>query len=149
MSPRQFWNSFRWQFAQGLGIVHLPWCRAAAILLAIALLISLLAQRPFAQGRWRSYYWLLLTQLLFHPAAIAIGALYARDQFPSGPVPPIDPIANGSLYGIFYLSLALGAFWIYRLEDFRWFAFCFVALAEVFLMGALLVASMSVTGDWI
>src|SRR6266702_4429575 len=53
-------------------------------------------------------------------------------------------------YGLLgWLSLALAAFWVYRMKGFRWFAFSVVAVLQIILMGAFFVAGMAVSGDWL
>ena len=148
MDSSHFWQSFQWLFGMGLEIVHLPAFGAAGVLLTVGLVISLFRQKPFGSGRWKGYYWLVLTQFVFYPAVIAVGARYEAAHSLS-PLPAANPVADLMLKALFYLSLVLGVFWIYRLKNFRWFALCFVALLELFLVGGLLVAGMSITGDWI
>jgi len=133
----------------GLEIVHLPAFGTAGVLLTVGLGISLFRQKPFGSGRWKGYYWLVLTQFVFYPAVIAVGVRYQVAHSSLEPLSTVNPVADRMLNVLFYLSLALGVFWIYRLKGFRWFALCFVALLELFLMGGLLVAGMSITGDWI
>jgi hypothetical protein len=48
-----------------------------------------------------------------------------------------------------YGSFASCVFWIWRMNGFRWFAASLMALMEVPVLGALFVAGMSVTGDFL
>ena len=48
-----------------------------------------------------------------------------------------------------WLSLALAAFWVYRMKGIRWFAFSVVAMLQIILMGAFFVSGMAVSGDWL
>jgi len=48
-----------------------------------------------------------------------------------------------------YGSLASCGFWIWRMKGFRWYATSLMALAELVTWGALFVAGMSITGDWL
>ena len=118
-------------------------------ILTAGLLASCAWQRPFGSGRWRRHYWLVLTQFLFFPAVVAVGVLYRVNTVPNQPRPKVNPVADWSIDILFFLSLALSFFWVYKMKGFRWFAFCLVALQQVFLFGAAFVAGMSITGDWL
>lgn len=144
------WRSFWYLFSEGLGIVVVPPFGAAAIMLSAGLVASLFAQNPFRGCRWRSHYWLIFTQLFFYPAVILVGVLYAVGaRRPFDPLPKVNPVAEIALNVLTFLSLALGIFWVYFLKGLRWVAFCFVALQLLFLYGALFLAGMSISGDWI
>ena len=150
MNAAHFWQYFQWLFVQGLGIVALPKFGVAAVLLAAGLVAALVVQNPFGKGRWKSSYWFVLTQCLFYPAVIAVGVIFAAGpRRPFDPLPKVPPVADMAMDTLTVLSLALGIFWIYRLKGLRWITFCFVALQLLFLCGALFVAGMSITGDWI
>jgi hypothetical protein len=47
------------------------------------------------------------------------------------------------------LSLALAAFWVFRMKGVRWFALCLVIMLQLILLGALFVAGMAISGDWL
>lgn len=144
------WQYFRYLFLEGLGIVVIPPFGVAAVLLIVGMVASFFAQNPAKSGRWKLHYWLILSQLLFYPAVIAIGVIYAASpRRPIDPLPRINPVAEGALDAITCVSLALGVFWVWRLKGVRWIAFFFVALQLLFLYGALFLAGMSVSGDWI
>lgn len=143
------WPYFRYLFLEGLGIVVIPPFGVAAVLLTAGMVASFFAQNPAKAGRWKHHYWLILSQLVFYPAVIAIGVIYASPRRPIDPLPKINPVAEGALDAITCLSLALGVFWVWRLKGVRWIAFFFVALQLLFLYGALFLAGMSISGDWI
>ena len=61
------------------------------------------------------------------------------------PNPAGETYLDVALYG----SLASCAFWIWRMKGFRWSAAMLMAMLEVPVFGALFVAGMSVSGDWL
>jgi hypothetical protein len=134
---------------QSLSIVRLPMIGLACLLLTLGLMASFFLQKPFEAGRWKRYYWLVLTQFLFLPATAALGVVYRVSTDPTQPRPTVNPIGDWGINILFLLSLALNVFWVYRMKGVRWFAFCFVSLQQLFLFGAAFVAGMSVTGDWL
>jgi len=96
---------------------------------------------------WRGSYWLVFTQLLFVPATITVGVL-----FPAGGVMPrLIPNVTGRwcLQALWYLSLAMGCFWVYRMRGVRWIAASLVALQEILILCAGFIVGMSVSGDWL
>ncbi len=149
MNTIHFWQHFTWMFTQGFGILGLPKVRLAFLLLIIGLFASIVWQRPFERGHWKNYYWLVLTQLVFYPAIIAIGTLYGVSSNPTRPLPKLNPFADLSLDVLFGVSLVSGIFWVCRMKGLRWFAFCMVLLQQLLVFGALFIASMSITGDWL
>ena len=148
MHRHDSWGYFKWLLSMSIDWVRLPIFGWACLILTVGLVLSLAWQRPFGSGRWKPYYTLVLTQFLFFPAVVAVGALYG-DIGPKGPVPTGNPVAEFAIYTMFFLSLALSLFWVYRMKGLRWFASCLVALHQVFLFFAVLVAHMSISGDWI
>jgi len=90
----------------------------------------------------------VLTQFLFIPAVVAVGVLYGWDNDPI-PRLKVDQIGNWTNDTLFFLSLALGLFWIYRMKGLRLFAFFVVALQQAMLFAAGAVASMSINGSWL
>jgi hypothetical protein len=144
-----FWSQFSWLFVEGLGIVALSKIRLAFIILMIGMFVSLAQQKPFERMLWKRYYLLVFTQSLFYPVIIAIGVLYRVSSNPTQPLPQVNPFANLTLDVIFGLSLVSGIFWVCRMTGLRWVAFCLVVLQEILVLGALFVAGMSITGDWL
>ena len=136
-------------FREGFGILALPKIRLAFIILIIGLFVSLARQKPFERGLWKRYYSLVFTQLLFYPAIIAIGVLYGVGSSPTQRLPKVNPFADWTLDVLFGVSLVSALFWICRMKGMRWFAFCLVFLQQILLFGALFVAGMSITGDWL
>jgi hypothetical protein len=122
-------------------------------LIAVVALISLvragIKQRPFRMHLWKAHHWLSLSHLLFFAAAITVGVLCAAPL--TGPPFARSPNRAGVRYldVVMYGSFASCVFWIWRMKGFRWFACSLMALMEVPVLGALFVAGMSVTGDWL
>ncbi len=118
-------------------------------LVVVSLVWAGLKQRPFQTRLWRPSHWLVLSHLLFFAAAIALGTLcpYPTTN-PTIPHYPNRPAAL-CLAALLYGSLASCAFWVWRMKGFRWFGSSLMALIEMPTVGALFVASMSVTGDWL
>jgi len=113
-----------------------------------SLAIAFWRQRPFQHPLWRRSHWLVLTQLLFFPIMICLGVLYPADG-PSSLRSIPNSTANYVCECLGWLSLALAAFWVYRMRGFRWFAVSVVAVLEMILLGAFFVAGMAITGDWL
>lgn len=105
-------------------------------------------QRSKIRSNWQSSYWLIFTQLLFYPLVIAVGVALRADL--SLPIRPDQHrLQEHILYAIVIISLVTGCFWIYYSKGVRSLAAGLVMVQEVMLMGALFIAGMSVTGDWI
>ena len=139
----QFWRLFVWSLQ---ALVYLPPLLVVLIGACLSLATACWKQRPFRSPMWRNSHWLVLTQLLFFPTAISIGVLYPAST-------PSYLHANSRASIAFdllgWLSLALAAFWVYRMKGLRWFAFSVVAVLQIILMGAFFVAGMAVSGDWL
>jgi len=113
-----------------------------------SLAIAFWRQRPFRHPLWRGSHWLVLTQLLFFRIVICLGVLYPADG-PSSLRSIPNSTANNVCECLGWLSLALAAFWVYRMKGFRWFAVSVVTVLEMILLGAFFVAGMAITGDWL
>lgn len=112
----------------------------------VSLTLAFWKQRPFDNPLWKRSHWLVLTQLLFFPIVICIGVLYPADT-PSYLRTTPNSVACCDFLG--WLSLALAAFWVYRMKGLRWFAVSVVTVLEMILVGAFFVAGMAITGDWL
>ena len=107
-------------------------------------------QQPVSRGLWRPVHWLMLSHLFFFAATIFIGMLYPAEGSPYNGSPQIiHHGAEAALNRLFYGSLVSCAFWIWRMKGFRWFAASLMAVIECPIVGALFIAGMSVTGDWL
>src|SRR5215469_9790669 len=135
---------------QAVDIVRVPLFGWIFLALVSGLVISAALQNPFQHGRWSHRYFLVFTHFFLFLAILSIGVLY-RVPFPdpTKPRPKENTIADWSLNILFFLSVILSIFWVYRMRKLRWLAFFVVALQELFVLGALAVAGMSISGDWI
>ena len=135
----------KWAFET---VVFPPFC-IAFIFAAASFVLAAVKQRPYKTRLWKPYHWLVVTHLLFFAAAIVVGVLCA---YP-GPNPTVyhHAVASASRYldAVTYGSLISSGFWIWRMKGFRWYAASLMALAELVTWGALAVAGMSITGDWL
>jgi hypothetical protein len=127
-------------------VVALPPFPIVAVCAAASLVIAFSRQKPLEHALWKKSHWLVLTQLLFFPVVVSLGVLYPA----SGPS-FYNNVSNASRVSdvLFWFSVVLAGFWIYRMKGFRWFAFSLVLLLEVVLLGAFFVAGMALSGDWL
>jgi hypothetical protein len=116
-------------------------------LVLISIVWAGIKQRPFRARLWQPHHWLVLTHLLFFAAAVALGVLCANDNRTAPD--HSGRLANLCLGALFYGSFGSCAFWIWRMKGFRWFASSLMALIELPTFGAVFVAGMSITGDWL
>jgi hypothetical protein len=126
--------------------VLFPPCLIAFTLLLINLVIACVKQRPFQKGLWRSSYWLVLTQMLFSPAVMMVAVLGGVDFVPQREASKVTPLIADVL---FWVSVALAVFWIWRMKGLRWFSFSVVILEQFLLCGAFVAADMATSGRWI
>jgi len=125
-----------------------PFC-IAFLLAAISLGWAAIKQRPFKTRLWRKQYWLVLSHLIFFGAAIIIGVLWANPMANPTVRHRANPSAAVYLDVVAYCSLASCGFWVWRMRGIRWLAASLMTLAEVITWGAVFVAGMSITGDWL
>jgi hypothetical protein len=130
-------------------VVFLPPLAIAFALAGISFVWAGIKQRPFKTGLWKQYHWLVSSHLLFFVAAIAVAVFYANPITNPTITHPSNPSGALCLDAVTYGSLASCGFWIWRMKGFRWYATSLMALAEVITYGALFVAGMAVTGDWL
>jgi hypothetical protein len=147
MSLTQFVGQFRTLSVWSLdSLVHIPPLLAILISACLSLALAFWKQRPSQNPLWRHSHWLVLTQLLFFPIVISIGVLYPASS-PS--FYHAESVASRACGFLGWLSVALAAFWVYRMKGFRWFGFSVVAVLQTILTGAFFVAGMAVSGDWL
>jgi hypothetical protein len=79
-------------------------------------------------------------------AAVALGVLRANQT--NNPQ-NADPSAKLYLNLVTLGSLASCGVWIWLMKGFRWWATSLMVLAELLTWGALVIAGMSITGDWL
>ena len=139
----RFWTLSGWSIKS---LIALPLLLILLFVACLSLALAFAKQRPFQNSLWRSSHWLVLTQLLFFPAVISLGVLCPA----SGPSAFHGESTASRAYELMgLLSILLGAFWVYRMRGFRWFAFSLVAVLQIILMGAFFIAGMAVSGDWL
>lgn len=127
--------------------------RTPVTVLFFAALISAVVagykQRPFGTRRWKRYYWLALTHLLFFPAAIAVGVIWQNTVANPTIAHHVSPVANAFEYCLEFGSVASFIFWVWRMKTVRWFATSVMLLMQMPIFAALFVAGMSVSGEWL
>jgi hypothetical protein len=141
-----FWTYSIWSLKF---LVVIPRILIIVLLATASLAIAYWKQRPFQNPLWKNSHWFVLTQLLFFPITISMGVLYPADGPSFLRSTPPHPLANNACAFLGWLSLALAAFWVYRMKGFRWFAASLVTLLEMILLGAFFVSGMAITGDWL
>jgi hypothetical protein len=119
------------------------------LLAGISLFWAAIKPKPFTTGFWKPYHWFFACHLLFFVAVIAVGVFGVNPI--SNPTIPHPPIRSAELCldALTYGSLVSCGFWIWSMKGFRWFATSLMALAELIVWGALFVAGMAVSGDWL
>jgi hypothetical protein len=145
-----FWTSLRFS-RWALEAMTVPPLAFVLVASVISLVWSGLKQRPFRTGRWKPYHWLVTSHLLFFVIAIAVGVFGANPGISTNPTHQALPnlAARHWLDAVTYASIASCGFWIWRMKGFRWFAVSLLLMAEVITWGALFIAGMSVSGDWL
>jgi hypothetical protein len=147
MGGRAFWQQFGVYSVWSLQALTLPHVLVILIFCLVILVVECVRHKLLRSELWRGHYWLVLTQLLFFPAIIGVGVLYPSAS--TWPNPQPNAVGNLWLDVLFWGSLLMGAFWIYRMKGLRWFAAGLVGLQQVVLAGAGFIAGMSVTGQWL
>ena len=145
-SVANFAPAFRTLFVWSMQALTLPPFLLFLLAALANLIAALICQKPLRSGMWKRWCYLSLAQLAFFPAIVCVGALFPAEHVRANSANPVGEWACDIL-GV--LSLALGAYWIYRSKGFRWFAASVVFLVEIILMGALFIAGMAVSGDWL
>lgn len=132
-----------------LEFLTLPPACFAFVMAAISFVWAGQKQRPFQMHLWKSHHWFALTHMLFFAAAIVVGVMLANTE-PSADIPH-SAYRSGELMldVVTYGSLVSCVFWIWRMKGFRWYATSMMVLAELITIGAVFIAGMSVSGDWL
>ena len=147
MGDPAFWGRFRVYSLWGLEAWMLPPLLIVGLASLASLLLSLRSNK--VKSCWRTSYWLVFTQLLFFPLVIAVGALFPAARTSPFGRPMSNPFGYHCLDALTLLSLGMALFWVYHLKGLRWLAISLVVLEEVVIYGALFIAGMSVSGDWL
>ena len=149
VNATNFWSQLQWFMAQAFSIVGVPGFRYTLLVLCLGLIISAIWQKPFHRKLWRPHYWLVLTQFVFVPVLCVIAVLYRVAPDPTKPLTKENPVADWSINVLGLLSLLSIFLWVYRMKGIRWVALCVLAIQQVFVFGAMLVAGISISGDWL
>jgi hypothetical protein len=114
MDTAHFSQNFHRLFLWSVEFLTVPPALLMTSICIVCVIAAFVRQHPIRTGLWRTWHWLIFTQLLFFPAMVAIGVLFPA---PNGP-----PHSQGNrmgewlLDGLFYLSLATSAFWWWRMR---------------------------------
>ena len=146
MNTAHFSQDFQRLFRWSLEVFALPPLLLMTGACIVGVIFAFLRQQPFRRRLWQTSYWLIFTQLLFFPAMVAVGVLFPAA---TGPHHTENVMGGRLLDGLFYFSLAMSAFWLWRMKGLRWFSASLLFLQQVILLGAGFVAGMSVSGDWL
>lgn len=130
-----------------LEFILLPPLNLILVIATISVVLAALKQRRIGLQFGQLHYGVLL-HLLFFPAAIAVGLLLPASNINGRHSSP-NRFGNTSVYILLYASFASCVFWIWKMKGLRWLAASLMALMELPVLGALFVAGMSVTGDWL
>ena len=99
---------------------------------------------PFTTSRFERKYLLVFSPLLFSIVILSIGSFFEHQS--AGRASQFPAVLVEIL---FWLHLLLGAFIIYKLKGFRWFA-ASVILFEIWVgLACAFIVEMSVTGKWL
>jgi|SRR5580698_1148167 hypothetical protein len=149
-----FWDKFRTFFFWGLDFLRTPEVLKVPIvqvmaLVSLASLVVCVMRWQQTKKYWKGSNWLVLTQLLFYPLIIAVGAGFTAHTRTS--LSTLRPNQTGErlLDVLAVASLATACFWVCRMKGARWLTLSLVLFQEIVLLGAMFVAGMAVSGDWI
>ena len=129
MNTAHFSEGFQRLFIWSLETLGLPPVMLLEAICAASVVAAFVRQQPFRTGKWRHSYWLMFTQLLIFPALVAVGVLFPAVS--GRPNLKENPTGHWLLDGLFYLSFATSAFWLYRMKGLRWLSISLLALQEV------------------
>ncbi len=119
------------------------------LLAAASFLWAAYNQRPFAKGLWMPKHWFVLTQCFFFVLAIAVGVIWQNPNTNPNTVHAASRTANVLLDFVFFGSLLGALIWAWSMRRFAWYAISLLTLIELPILGALFVAGMSISGDWL
>jgi hypothetical protein len=142
-----------------IGLRYALWAVESMILPPLCILLPLAVvslvwawrrQQPMKGQLWKPVHWRVLSHLFFFAATILVGTLYPAEGWPYGGLArAIHHRAEGAISVLFYGSVVSCGFWIWRMKGFRWFAASLMAVIECPIIGAVFIAGMSVSGDWL
>ena len=131
-----FFSTFLRLAEWALDAVFIPRVLIVCVLALASLTLAAKRQKPFERHLRRPYHWLTLTHLLFFPAVIAAGMIWANPI--TNPSIPHRAVEAGQrwLDVLMYASLASCVWWVWRMRGFRWFAASLMLLGELLLFCA-------------
>ena len=150
--------TFRWMNFLSTFLRFAVWALQAAliprvlivcVLALTSLTLAAAKQKPVERQLWKPYHWLVVTHLLFFPAVIAAGIVWANPI--TNPTVPHSAVEAGRrwLDVLMYASFASCVWWVWRMRGFRWFAVSLMLVGEVLVFCALFISGMSLSGDWL
>jgi hypothetical protein len=147
MNTAHFSEDFQRLFLWSLQFLVVPPVLVMTGICIVGVVVAFARQQPFRTRLWRPSYWLIFTQLLFFPAIVAVGVLFPAVS--GRPHLQGNVMGERLLDGLFYISLVTSGLWLWRMKGLRWLSASLLVLQQVMLIGAGLVAGMSVSGDWL
>jgi hypothetical protein len=146
MNSSQIWSYFQWLFIPLFWCVQKPFLGWGCLLVIIVAGTLFWWHKPYRKGLWKRSYWLVFTQLLFYPTVMAAAWFFQLE--PPSYLPNSKTQATGFwiIDSLFFISLALSIFWVWKIKGFRWYIFFFVTTLQFLLCSAWLFAGFSMTG---
>jgi hypothetical protein len=144
----RFFAQFRTYFMWSLEFPFAAEFRVPTILLIANLLLALAFSREELRNGWKRSCWLVFSNLLLFPAVVAAGAIFSVDPKPHL-VTKVSGLGEWTLDAILLLSALAGAYCIYVMRGLRWLALSILLLEEYLLFGAMFIAGMAISGDWL
>ncbi len=146
MYSSQIWQYFQLMFIPLFWVVQIPYIGWGFLLIIIVVGTLFWWHKPYQKGLWKQQYWLVLTQLLFYPAVMAAGWLFQLEP----PYYLLNSKRQTTGFWItdslFFISLALSIFWVWRIKGFRWYIFFFMTTLQFLLCSAWLFTCFEITG---
>jgi hypothetical protein len=146
MNLSHIWQFFQLLFIPLFWVVQIPFLGWGCLLLIIVAGALFLWHKPYRKGLWKQFYWLVFTQLLFYPAVMAAGWIFQLEPPFYLPNSRTQTTGFWIIGSLFFISIALGLFWVWKIKGFRWYIFSFVATLQLLLCSACLFAGFSITG---
>ena len=143
----RFLLQFRTYFLWSLEFPFLAEFRVPMLLLIGNLLAALAFSRKGLQNSWKRSHWLVFTNLLLFPAVVAAGAIFSAE--PHAQAPKISRFGEWALDAILLLTVLVGTYCVYVMRGLRWLALSILLVEECLLFGAMFIAGMAISGDWL
>jgi|SRR4051812_29849425 hypothetical protein len=145
---RDEFNYFGWLLSQSLeGFFFAPFLLVIAPLFCGTALAGYMQRAKVSKSRG-ALSGLVLVQIIAYLLVILIGTLGKNSADPSLKA-PVFPAADHSLTVLFWLTVAISLYFVWRLKEVRWTAALLSLLLLCILQFAFFVAGMSISGDWL